>query len=117
MARLADRTRETTATTGTGAITLAGAVSGYQSFATAFASSSALVEYCIVSGTLWEVGRGVFDGTTGLTRDTVTAGSSGAGTFITLAGTSDVFISANEASIDGGSRGRCYAMSRGLTML
>lgn len=93
-ASYADRVQETTATTGTGTITLAGAVSGYQSFTTAF-GANVTVNYCITSGTAWEVGQGVFtnSGTT-LTRPAanVLAGSSGVATNITLAGTSNVFL-------------------------
>lgn len=86
----ADRVQETTATTGTGTVTLAGAVSGFQSFTTAFGANET-VFYCITSGTAWEVGQGVFtnSGTT-LTRATILASSSG-GSAITLAGTSNVF--------------------------
>ena len=89
----ADRVQETTATTGTGTVTLAGAVAGFQAFSSAF-STGATVYYCITSGSLWEVGSGVYttSGTT-LTRPSgnVLAGSSGASTLITLAGTSNVF--------------------------
>jgi hypothetical protein len=94
MASVKNRVQETTTTTGTGTITLAGAVSGYQSFATAFPSATTLVYYCIVSGSLWEVGIGLYtlSGTT-LARSTVQDGSSGAGTAITLSGTSNVFVS------------------------
>lgn len=69
---LADRAQETTNTTGTGTLTLAGAVTGYQSFTSAFATGTA-VDYVIYSNnTDWEVGRGTFttSGTT-LTRTTI----------------------------------------------
>ena len=87
----ADRVQETTATTGTGTVTLAGAVSGFQTFNSAFVTGQQ-VYYCITSGSLWEAGIGTYttSGTT-LSRDTVLSGSSGAGTHITLAGTSNVF--------------------------
>ena len=87
-----DYVQETTATTGTGNITLAGASSGYQSFATAF-GQNVNVYYSIVSGTLWEVGYGQYTyGTTVLARVAaqVLAGSSGSGALITLSGTSTV---------------------------
>ena len=87
---LANRVQETTATTGTGTITLAGAVSGYQSFATIGDGNTTY--YTITSGTAWEVGIGTYtlSGTT-LARTTVLSSSAGGTTKITLAGTSTVF--------------------------
>lgn len=91
----ADRVRETTTTSGTGSVSLAGAVASYQSFASAFTSGQR-VAYALVdtSNGGWEVGIGTF--TTGsLARDVVTAGSSGAGVHITLSGaTTQVFNTA-----------------------
>ena len=86
---LADRVQETTTTTGTGTVTLAGAVNGYQSFATI--GNSNTTYYTIVSGSAWEVGIGTYS-TTGptLARTTILS-SSAAGAAITLAGTSYVF--------------------------
>lgn len=86
---VADRVQETTNTTGTGTITLAGAVAGFQSFATI--GNGNTTYYCVTSGTAWEVGIGTYTsaGTT-LARTTILA-SSAAGAAITLAGTSNVF--------------------------
>ena len=86
---VADRVQETTATTGTGTITLAGAVSGFQSFSVIGDGNTTY--YCITSGANWEVGIGTYTtaGTT-LARTTILA-SSAAGAAITLAGTSNVF--------------------------
>jgi hypothetical protein len=86
----ADRVYETTTTTGTGTVTLAGAVSGYQSFATI--GNGNTTYYTITSGTAWEVGIGTYtsSGTT-LARTTIIA-SSAAGAAITLTGTSNVFV-------------------------
>jgi hypothetical protein len=86
---LANRVQETTTTTGTGTITLAGAVSGFQSFAAI--GNANTTYYTITSGTAWEVGIGTYTsaGTT-LARTTILA-SSAAGAAITLAGTSVVF--------------------------
>jgi hypothetical protein len=86
---LANRVQETTTTTGTGTITLAGAVSGYQSFAVI--GNGNTTYYTITSGSAWEVGIGTYTsaGTT-LARTTILA-SSAAGAAITLAGTSNVF--------------------------
>lgn len=105
MPYLADRVQETTSTSGTGAVTLAGAVSGYQSFATGFGSDSRIVCYLIVSGTNWEVGEGVFNGTTGLTRATVRS-SSASGALITLSGTSNVFCTAPAELLDAANAGQ-----------
>jgi hypothetical protein len=86
---LANRVQETTATTGTGTITLAGAVSGYQSFAAI--GNGNTTYYTITSGTAWEVGIGTYS-TTGptLARTTILSSSAG-GAAITLVGVSTVF--------------------------
>jgi hypothetical protein len=90
---LADRVRETTTTAGTGTVTLAGAVTGYQSFA---AVGNGNVTYYTIAGqntSEWEVGIGTYtsSGTT-LSRDTVLA-SSNSGSLVTFsAGTKDVFV-------------------------
>jgi hypothetical protein len=87
---LADRVQETTATTGTGTVTLAGAVAGYQSFSTI--GSGNTTYYTITSDFAWEVGIGTYtsSGTT-LSRDTVLSSSDG-GSKISLTGLSNVFV-------------------------
>lgn len=86
---LADRVQETTNTTGTGTLTLAGAVSGFQSFAAI--GNANTTYYTIVSGTDWETGIGTYtlSGTT-LSRDTVLESSS-AGAKISVASGATVF--------------------------
>jgi len=86
-----DRVQETTATTGTGTITLGGAVAGYQSFAVVGNGNTTF--YCIVNGSTWEVGIGTYS-TTGptLARTTVLSNSSGTTSPITLSGASNVFV-------------------------
>lgn len=98
---LKDRVKETTTTAGTGTVTLAGAVTGYQSFSAI--GNGNTTYYCIAgqSGSEWEVGIGTYtsSGTT-LSRDTVLA-SSNAGSLVTFsAGTKDVFVTypASEAT-------------------
>jgi hypothetical protein len=88
---VADRVRETTTTTGTGTITLAGAVTGYQSFAVV--GNSNTTYYTINAGSQWEVGIGTYLGAgPTLSRDTVLE-SSNAGALVNFsAGTKDVFI-------------------------
>lgn len=78
---VADRVVETSATTGTGAFTLAGAVLGYRTFASV-CSTNDTVPYCIealdANGNLtgdWEVGLGTYSGVNTLTRTTVQASS------------------------------------------
>ena len=89
-----DRVRETTTTTGTGTITLAGAVTGFQSFSAIGNGNSTY--YCIAGQATneWEVGIGTYtsSGTT-LSRDTVLASSAGGTTKVTFsAGSKDVFV-------------------------
>ena len=90
---LYDRVMETTTTTGTGTITLAGAVSKFQAFT--IVGDASQTYYCIVHQTAneWEVGTGTytFSGTT-LSRTTVLAGSSAGANVNFSAGTKDVFL-------------------------
>lgn len=73
---LADRVQETSTTAGTGALTLAGAVGGFQSFAVVGNGNTCY--YTVVDGSDWEVGIGTYS-TTGptLARTTVLSNSSG----------------------------------------
>lgn len=90
---LADRVKETTTSTGTGTITLAGASTGYQSFAVIGNGNTTYYTIAGQGTSEWEVGIGTYtsSGTT-LSRDTVLA-SSNAGSLVTFsAGTKDVFV-------------------------
>ena len=91
---IADRVRETTTTTGTGTITLAGAISNFETF-TANLSNSDTTYYSIVDNTngAFEVGLGTFtsSGTT-LARTTVIASSNSNSAVNFGSGTKDVFI-------------------------
>jgi len=91
---IADRVRETTTTTGTGTITLAGAVTNFETF-TANLSNSDTTYYAIVDNTNsdFEVGLGTFtsSGTT-LARSTIIASSNSNSAVDFGSGTKDVFI-------------------------
>ena len=107
---LADRVQETTTTTGTGTVTLAGAVTGFQSFAAVGDGNSTYYTIAAQSGSDWEVGIGTYtsSGTT-LSRSTVLS-SSNSGNLVNFgAGTKSVFVTlpaeaalANSPNLDGG---------------
>ena len=91
---LADRVKETTTTAGTGTLTLAGAVTGFQSFSVIGNGNTTYYTIAGQGTSEWEVGIGTYtaSGTT-LSRDTVLASSAGAPTKTTFsAGTKDVFV-------------------------
>jgi len=90
---LADRVQETTTTTGTGTVTLAGAVSGFQSFA---AVGNANTTYYTIAGQTtseFEIGIGTYttSGTT-LSRDTILTSSNSNLAVNFSAGTKNVFV-------------------------
>lgn len=74
---LKDRVKETTTTTGTGSLTLSGAVTGYQSFSSAIGNGNTTY-YAIYldGGSEWEVGLGTVSAGA-LARTTVLASSNG----------------------------------------
>lgn len=94
MASLRDLARVSTATTGTGTVTLGAAVAGFLSFANAGVQDGERVTYAIKDGSNSELGRGVYtsSGTT-LTRATILA-STNSGGAISLSGSAQVFITA-----------------------
>ena len=90
---LNDRVRETTTTTGTGAVALGGAVSGFETFAAGIGNSNT-VYYAIVHRTAaeFEVGLGTLDGdSSDLTRTTVISSSNSDSAVNFSSGTKDVF--------------------------
>jgi len=93
---LADRVKETTTTAGTGAVTLLGASTGYQSFAVIGNANTTYYTIASQSGSEWEVGIGTntSSGTT-LARTTVLSNSSATqpSALSFSAGTKDVFVS------------------------
>jgi len=89
---LKDRVQETTTTTGTGTITLGGAVTGYQSFSSIGNGNTTYYVIYVPGGADWEVGIGTYtsSGTT-LSRTTILA-SSNSGSLVNFsAGTKNVF--------------------------
>ncbi len=91
MGLYADRVQETTTTTGTGTITLGGAVSGYRTFASILPTDER-IRYCIVLDAEWEVGDGVFTTPSTLTRENVFASSNSNALVNFSAGTKNVFV-------------------------
>ena len=91
MGKLYNLARMTTATAGTGTLTLGAAVSGYLTFALAGVANGDAVSYGIKDGANSEVGTGTYtaSGTT-LTRN-VTRSTNG-NSAISLSGTAEVFI-------------------------
>jgi hypothetical protein len=86
-----DRVKETTTSTGTGTITLAGAVGGFQSFSVI--GNANTTYYAIVGPTEWEVGVGTYtaSGTT-LSRDTVLESTNANALVNFSAGEKEVFV-------------------------
>lgn len=85
-----DRVQETTTTTGTGTITLAGAITGFQSFSVI--GNGNTTYYTIAGTSEWEVGLGTYtsSGTT-LSRDTILESSNGGTAVDFSAGIKNVF--------------------------
>ena len=93
MAKLVNRAKVNTPTTGTGTLTLGPAVDGFQSFAAAGVSSGDQIRYVIEDGDAWEIGLGVYAAAgPSLTRSP--SESSAAGSAIALTGSATVFVTA-----------------------
>lgn len=91
MTKFVNRAKMTTATTGTGTITLGSAVDGYQTFSAAGLVDTDVVRYTIEDGNNWEIGTGTYSSGT-LTRTVVE--SSNSGSAINLSGEAVVFVTA-----------------------
>jgi hypothetical protein len=96
--KLVNRAKMTTATTGTGTITLGSAVGGYQSFSAAGVANADVVRYVIEDGSNWEIGTGTYT-SSGTTLSRTPSESSNAGSAINLSGAAAVYITAIAADI------------------
>jgi hypothetical protein len=108
--KLYDLAKVTTATTGTGTITLGSAVSGFLSFAAAGVSNGETIRYGIRDGANSEVGYGVYtaSGTT-LTRNVTS--STNSNTAISLSGSAQVFICVSAFDVSSGPAFHAYGSS------
>ena len=90
---LNDRVKETSTTTGTGAIALGGAATGFETFAAGIGNSNTTYYAIYNQGTTqWEVGLGTLDGTSAnLTRTTPISSSNSDAAVNFTSGTKDVF--------------------------
>ena len=97
----ADRVKESSTSTGTGAFTLAGADSTYRTFASVCAVADT-VYYAIAHRTSneWEVGLGTYSATNTLTRTTVHASSNANAAVSFSAGTKDVMLALTKAQLE-----------------
>jgi hypothetical protein len=98
MTKLVNRAKMTTATTGTGTLTLGSAVDGYQTFADAGVADADVVRYVIEDGDAWEIGLGTYSSSGGtLTRTAIE--SSNSDSALNLSGNAVVFVTAAGADI------------------
>ena len=94
MSKLFNLAKMTTATGGTGAITLGSAVSGYITFSGAGVQDEDVVSYGIADGANSEVGYGTYIAASGILNRTTILKSTNSDTAIDLSGTAVVFITA-----------------------
>lgn len=96
MVKLVNRAYVSTATTGTGTITLGSPFAGQRSFADAGVADGDTVRYIIEDGANWEIGTGTYTAS-GTTLSRTVSESSSSGSAINLSGDAVVYISAVEA--------------------
>jgi hypothetical protein len=101
MPKIVNRAYMTTATTGTGTITLGSAVGSFRSFAASGVVDGDVVRYVIEDGDNWEIGSGTY-AASGTTLTRAVSESSNADAAINLSGTAVVFVTAVAADFGGG---------------
>jgi hypothetical protein len=115
-----DRVKETSTSTGTGTIDLAGAATGFETFVAGIATGNTTYYTIFNQGTTeWEVGLGtVTDATPDtLSRDTVLSSSNGDAAVDFSAGTKDVFCTlpaAKAVYLDGSGDTRLGLATKGF---
>lgn len=96
--KIADRVKETTTTTGTGTISLAGAMTGFQAFSAGLSNGDTC--YYALQGvdgsgnptSVWETGIGTYASSGNTLARTTVLSSSNSGSLVTLAGTTQVWL-------------------------
>lgn len=114
-----NRVKETTASTGTGDITLLGAATQYVSFSSRYAVGE-LFYYCIAgqSGSEWEVGKGTLAGASTLVRVSVSESSNSDNIVDFSAGVKDVFVTVAASRMSKvPTNGRALANASGNAMI
>lgn len=109
-----DRVKETSTTTGTGNVTLVGAVAQFVAFSARYAVNEPF-GYAIVgqSGSEWEVGFGYLSGGTTLVRQQVLQSSNSDALVNFSAGTKDVFVTIPADWVDNvPTNGQAIALAR-----
>ena len=99
--KLIDRCKETTSSTGTGNLTLTGAVSGFATMASALTSNGDTSWFCAENGTEWEVFLGTRVSATELARTTVLS-SSNSGSAVSFTAAPTVFSTMPAKKLDPG---------------
>ena len=90
---IGDRIQETSTSIGTGTITLAGAVTGYQSFAGIGDANTTYYTIADQAGANWEVGIGTYYlANTALARTTILSSSNANAAVVFTSGTKSVFV-------------------------
>lgn len=94
----ADRVQESFTTTGTGTISLSGAVVGYQAFGAVMVTGD-VCSYAATDGTSWEVGTGTYGSSGDTLARTVILASSNSGSAVNWgAGTKNIWLDAPAAA-------------------